>query len=147
MIEVIFSNISNIIGTILIAALVAWFSYRNGSKVRKATACETFRKAISTSLQGLYPIPVDWPDSTTGIRHILNRQFPVIQAAVNEFRNYVPWYSRKKFDKAWRQYRNAYEDDESAECYHHYESFEDNSDHKAVFKANVDRLMSFAKDV
>lgn len=146
----LFKNITSIASALLIAFITArlnaYLNSRNNAKDRHAKACAAFRSAINTALEGLYPFPVAWPDNATAINHILRNRFPAIQVAVFEFRPFVSCYKKQKFDRAWHRYRNAYEEDQSVECYHHYENFDDNPHPKTVFKSKVDCLLSFAKD-
>ncbi|HVN97966.1 MAG TPA: hypothetical protein VMT62_16170 [Syntrophorhabdaceae bacterium] len=119
-------------------------------------AATTFRAKFIAELEGLYPIPVNWPKSIE-VQSFLGSKFPKIQSIVEEFRGYLPGRIKKKFDKAWVDYYSA-TGQEGYQCYHHYMPFmstynvdgkqitKDTRDtYKETFKHNVDTLLSFAK--
>jgi hypothetical protein len=124
---------------------------------RRADACAALREAFHAELKGLYPRSTNWPKGT-GIENRLKSAFPALQAAVANFRPYVPNRAKTRFDEAWRNYRCATKRDVDDQSYIHYMSMtstEPNAfggettipnDGKANFKRNVDRLLSFASD-
>jgi hypothetical protein len=121
-------------------------------KKQSADAAQIFQAGILSEFQGLYRIPVEWPDGL-GIEHRLRRSFPKLQTIVAAYRPYVT--NKKKFDDAWLTYRNAYKREQDDQCYHHYMNFisthgtldgpvTEVTDAKGNFKRNVEALLSFA---
>ena len=108
---------------------------------RIADACSSFRNTWSSELGSIYPIPVQWP---VDIDAFLRRAFPKLQAAVLNFRCFLPWYRRWAFDRAWLRYYSAYRR-RGEQCYHHYMAYSSNPGYRDVFKYNVDALLVFAK--
>lgn len=72
------------------------------------SASERFRSAILNELEGLYPTPKKWPSDEGQILNILRVKFPRLEIAVTDFRCYLTWLSRRRFDKAWRKYHEDY---------------------------------------
>lgn len=104
-----------------------------------------------TALSGLYPIPANWPDNGNAVDKILRAAFPALQSAVAEFRDSVPSRDRRPVDQAWFIYRLGADGREvDKQCYHQYMGFGSPDrvvpDSKATFRANVSRLLSFAKE-
>ncbi|HAI94419.1 MAG TPA: hypothetical protein DCM36_06850 [Xanthomonadaceae bacterium] len=126
---------------ILLAAFGEYIAYRNNYKSRRAAAGAQFRAAITNALTGLYPLPAKWPANP---ERELQAAFPAIQAAVAQFRPFVPWWRRSAYDRAWLTYRSAYLREIDVQCYHHYIAFEGQPDPQATFKKNVGRLLGFA---
>ena len=141
MVESLLSNPLLLAVPLIVAAFAGYVAYRNNFKSRHAAACLTFRSTITSKLSSLYPLPVTWPSNP---EPQLLAVFPELQAAVSQFRRYVPWYRLGKFDRAWLQYRSAYQREIDVQCYHHYIAFEGQSDPRVTFKTNVDRLLAFA---
>jgi hypothetical protein len=93
------------------------------------------------------------------IMDILESKFPTLQAAIVEFRPYVPWYKRLSFDRAWRIYRHGNDGIEiDGQYYWQYvpvsgEGIENGKrikhdnrlTYKSDFKKNVSRLLKYAK--
>ena len=129
-----------------------------GRKERRIKAAAAFRETFLKELQGLYPLPSDWP-RTTGIELRLRRVFPALQAAFSTYRPFIPKSERGAFDEAWLIYRTATKREIDTQSYTHYMNMTSTTvssfggetvlpnDGKATFKRNVDRLLSFAKDV
>jgi len=129
-----------------------------GRKERRIKAAATFRETFLKELQGLYPLPADWP-RTTGIEPRLRRVFPALQAAVSTYRPFIPKREQGAFDEAWLIYRTATKREIDAQSYTHYMNMTSTTvssfggetvlpnDGKATFKRNVDRLLSFAQYV
>jgi hypothetical protein len=86
----------------------------------RRTAGAKFRGGILAALNGLYTLPVNWPDD---IDHTLRRAFPTLQTAIAEFRPFVPWWRRRAYDRAWFRYRCATGRQVDIQCYHHYVDF------------------------
>lgn len=102
-----------------------------------------FRGAVVSALGQIYPDPAVWPQDIDGF---LRKLFPQLQAAVAEFRPFVPWYCRRAFDQAWFRYRCATGRKIDIQCYHHYMAFSGQPDPRRTFRENVDHLLSFAKE-
>jgi hypothetical protein len=126
---------------LVVAAFAGYVAYRNNFKSRHAAACAAFRSAVTGKLSSLYPLPVAWPSNPESQ---LRGVFPELQAAVSQFRPYVPRHQRGAFDHAWLQYRSAYLREIDVQCYHHYIAFEGQPDPQGTFKVNVGRLLSYA---
>ncbi len=148
-------------GTIVGAILGAWLTYRfslNLSDINDRR--EANRKFLSTfhnELSDIYPTPVNWPDD---IDSYLRSKFKFLQAAVGEFRHYLPIDEWDSFDKAWFNFycSTGREIDKECQVYHNYMPFrgtstvngkkvtKDNSQtYKVTFKYNVDQILKFAK--
>lgn len=150
-----------IVGFLDSALVVAYLASLNSRLARLASAAAKFRDVIYSELKGLYPIPSDWPTDAFGIDRILRKAFPTLQAAVDEYRNFIPWYCRWSFDRAWKLYRMGPEGREiDNQDYSQYEEWvstfisqatdnqitKDNTIiYKDNFKKNVDRLLKYAK--
>ena len=134
----------------LLIALIGWLlvlhvQRKNAHRV----AATKYRAALLEALSGLYPIPTNWPNS---IDAHLRQAFPILQRTVAEFRPYVPWYSRRSYDKAWFVYRLGEGGREiDKQVYHQYMGFtspgEPIIDPKEVFRVNVSTLFRFAKEI
>jgi hypothetical protein len=110
-------------------------------------------------LEGLYPIPANWPSEKMMIDRILRDKFPKLQVAVAEFKPFLPHRKRIAFDNAWRIYRVGKDGREiDDQCYFDYMPFKSTSmtegiqvtidtsgTYKETFKHNVDDLLKFAE--
>lgn len=143
MIEAFLSNPYPVLGAVLLASFVGYVNWRNGLKVRRATACAIFRAAVLNELGSIYPNPSAWPEN---IDAFLRSKFVALQAAVENFRPFFPWWRRRLFDRAWFHYRCATGREVDTQCYHHYMAFGSNQGYKAIFHSNVYRLLSFANE-
>jgi len=146
---------------IIIASFFSYIGYLLvfGTK-RYFDASAEFRKVIYTEFEGLYPTPVNWPKNTMAIVQILKEKYPRIEIAVHNFRDHLPFFLIKGFDKAWIRYYNEYEQ-EGWQSYFQYvpmkgESFSygekiseyDNTEpFKGNFKKNIDNLLKYAKQI
>jgi|NGEPerStandDraft_6_1074524.scaffolds.fasta_scaffold82458_2 hypothetical protein len=129
-----------------------------GRKKRRIKAATAFRETFLKELQGLYPLPADWP-LTTGIEPRLKKVFPALQGAISTYRPFIPKSEQAAFDEAWLVYRTATKREIDTQSYTHYMNMTSTTvssfggetvipnDGKATFKHNVDRLLSFAQDV
>jgi hypothetical protein len=138
--------------------LTALINSVSGRKERRIRAASAFRESFLKELQGLYPLPVNWP-SSTGIEQRLRQVFPALQTAVSTYRPFVPRSGQAAFDTSWLIYRTATKREIDAQSYTHYmnmtsitaSSFGGETvlpnDGKAAFKRNVDRLLSFSDDI
>jgi len=148
MLERLSENPWPVFGAIALASFVGYVAWRNNFKIRRAQASQSFRSVILCKLAGLYPIPTNWP---TSIDSHLRQIFPELQRAVAEFRPYVPWHARRSFDAAWFVYRLGRDGREiDKQLYHQYMGFTSPGrpviDPKETFRANVDKLLSFARE-
>ncbi len=116
------------VGSTIVGALLgAWIAYRFSLtlaeiKVRQ----EANRRLITTfhrELSEIYPTPVNWPKN---IHDFLSSKFTSLQAAVGEFRHYLPVQEWEAFDSAWFNYycSTGREVDKSCQSYLHYMNFE-----------------------
>jgi hypothetical protein len=117
-------------------------SSRRDRQNARRNAAVVFRAAVHEALKDVYPLPVKWPDN---IDHFLRGCFPALQAAVEQFRPFVPRWRRRAFNKAWYNYRSASGQKNEMQAYHHYMAFESNPDYKENFRRNVKALLSFAE--
>lgn len=155
--KILFNYKFQIAGNLVLAGIGAIIIHFNSRKNRRAAAAEKFRGVFYAKLKGLYPTPSQWPQDFNVLNNRLREAFVSLQAAVNEFKRFVPLYRRKGFNLAWRQYLLGKErQDTEQQDYKHYQSSEgaaaiagneitEITDGKAHFKQNVDKLLSFAK--
>lgn len=143
LIELILKNFNNIVGTILVVVLTAYFLWRNNFKSRRAAACAAFRAAILAELGSVYPKAPVWPDN---IDLFLRSHFTGLQAAVENFRPFVPWWKRWFFENVWFRYSCSTGRKVDVQCYHHYMAFGDNPNYKLIFHSNVTKLLAFANE-
>lgn len=137
----------------LIGGLATHFLSKDISRQNEFNnAAATFRNKVLTELSGLYPYPIKWPEesihSIGNIASFLESKFTILNAAVSEFRDFLPPPKWDAFDNAWFSFYNATGrkiDNENCQCYHHYMPFGSNPNYKENFKHNVDQLLSFAK--
>jgi len=151
-------------GTVVGAFIGAWISYKFSLQLAEINSRkEAARKIISTFYQELsdvYPYPINWPDD---IDAFLRSKFTILNAAVGEFRHYLPKEKWEGFDHAWFRFYNATGreiDNKNCQCYLHYmpsfgasapvvngkETKHDNTKtYKENLKKNVDALLKFAK--
>jgi len=145
------------VGGALVGALVgAWIAYRFSLKLADNNARrEANRRLISafhSELSDIYPTPVNWPNN---IDSFLKSKFSKLQAAVGEFRHYLPIQEWQAFDTAWFNYycSTGRDVDKSCQSYLHYMDFiSTTSDHKTTkndgqknLKDNVDNILIFTK--
>lgn len=144
MVDLIVNNFWAIAAVVLASAFAGYVAWRNGHKARYATACSNFRASVLHALDGLHPHHAGWPRDGLAIDPMLRSAFPALQAAVAEFRPFVPWWRRRAFDGAWFLYHCSTGRPVDTQVYHHYMAFSGQPDPKATFHANVSRLLSFA---
>lgn len=159
LIEFAGAHIPQIAGTLIMAAVGAYFAEFNSRRSRLATAAEKFRNTVSNELKGLYPPGSSWPESGADTVFRLQAAFPQLQIAAKEFRHFLPWCTRIFFDRRWNIYRcgksRANEDEQDYFQYVAHISttiikgkqvIEDNTPHyKDNFKRNVEKLLKYAK--
>jgi len=144
---------------VLIMALVGYRLTLNAQKHNAfIAAASIFKSKVLTELEGIYPLPTNWPKEVMQIDPILRSKFPKLQSAVEEFKLCLPKRKQKSFAIAWVKYYNASGDDR-CQSYHHYipsssveiingkeVAIHDNTKtYKEDFKRNVDDLFNFAK--
>lgn len=138
---------------VLILVLVNFTLHRYNAFRAAAT---TFRSKVLTELEGLYPLPINWPGNMQ-IDPFLRSKFPKLQSVVEEFKVCLSKRRQKIFINTWVEYYSA-NGDNRCQCYHHYMPFINTSTingkqitedtrntYKETFKHNVDKLLSFAK--
>jgi hypothetical protein len=125
-------------------------------RTRIIEAGNAFRATVLSELQGLYPIPNNWPKGT-GIEPLLKGKFAALQTAVETYKQFLSKEKQAAFDEAWVTYFCALKGRRD-QTYHHYMNITSTlvnsfggetvipNDGKATFKRNVDRLLSFAQD-
>ena len=136
------------------ACFVGWIGWRTWRKTRRITAADNFHYLVLSIIEGLYPIPSNWPDN---IDDFLRSKFSAFQAAITGFRKHLTASEKKYFDHAWFIYRLGkdgreidkqnyaqYRDGESTTVINGKEVTEIN-DGKKNFKHNVDQLLKFVK--
>jgi hypothetical protein len=143
-----------IAGTLIMTFLGAYLVALNNRRNRFAVASEKFRNTVLSELEGLYRSPSRWPSEKFQIKRILEDKFPKLEVAVTEFRCYLNWFDRKRFDAAWLNY---YKDG-----YYEYLPLKESGYEKKGeivysvdttltyldnFKKNVDDLLKFAKQL
>lgn len=149
-------------GTIAGALVGAWISYKFAIQLAEINSRkEAARKIISTfhkELSDVYPFPINWPDD---IDFFLRSKFTILNAAVGEFRHYLPPENWGEFDNAWFRFYNATGreiDNKNCQCYHHYMPFsgvsvvngnetrhDNTKTYKENLQKNIDALLKFAK--
>jgi len=145
-------NFWQIAGAILLACFAAWLSYRTAYRERRANACLTFRTAVLNELGSIYPNPAVWPRDVDAF---LRSHFTALQIAVENFRPFVPWWNRWRFDRAWFRYRCATGRKVDIQCYlHYFDAYDSRTETqsqatarvKDLFHSNVSKLLSFANE-
>ena len=145
-----------VVGAVVGALLGAWITYRFSLKLTdinvRREANHRLIAAFHRELADIYPTPVNWPDD---IDNFLRSKFSILQAAVGEFRYYLPVQEWKDFDRAWFNYycSTGRDVDKSCQSYLHYMNFTTTtSDKKTIkqnckknLKDNVDHILKFAK--
>ena len=155
-------SIGTVVGGVVVGVFNHYLTKSRNAEARKTKefnqAAATFRSRILVELEGLYPIPTNWPAQQMTIDKILKDRFPKLQAAVAEFRPFLPMKNQAAFDQAWFIYRLGKDGREIDEqCYFDYMPIKSTSikggvkvtidtttTHKETFKNNVDDLLRFA---
>ena len=146
-----------IIGAIALAIFVGYINSINHRKNRFAAVSAKFRNVFINELKEISPIPVNW---SANIDEYLRSKFVILQAAIKEFGDLLPWHKRFFFYKAWVRYycctgRNV---DKNCQVYHHYmassgssydgkkyKEHDNTKSYQENFKKNIDKLLSYAK--
>jgi len=111
-------------GAVVGALLGAWIAYRFSLKLAdfnvRREANRRLIAAFHRELADIYPTPVNWPED---IVSFLRSKFSILQAAVGEFRHYLPMQKWEDFDRAWFNYycSTGRDVDKSCQCYSLYE--------------------------
>ena len=142
-------------GTVNGALLGALITYRLSLKLADINARREANRrlivAFHKELSDIYPTPVNWPEN---IDTFLRSKFSTLQAAVREFRHYLPVQEWKDFDRAWFNYycSTGRDVDKSCQSYLHYMNFISTTDQGTTkqngqknLKDNVDHILQFAK--
>jgi hypothetical protein len=118
-------------------------------------AAAIFHVNVLNELEGLYPIPTDWPDGANATFDRFQKLFPKLQIAVAEFKFSLPDSHRVAFEKTWLIYRVGGDGDGTdKQDYWQYmphlgtsstEIFDSRNTYQADFKHNVDNLLKFAE--
>lgn len=156
-------SLGSVAGGIVGAVVAHYLTKSRDTEDRKIKefnqAAATFRNRVLTELEGLYPIPTNWPTDKMMIDKILKVKFPKLQIAVTEFKPFLPKSQQSAFDKAWLIYRVGKDGREIDEqCYYDYMPFLSTSvgvglktvtidtteTYKENFKHNVDNLLKYA---
>ena len=118
------------------------------NRSRRSAAKAAFHSAVLAELGSIYPSPAAWPQD---INTFLRSKFTALQAAVENFSPSVPRLDRWGFDRAWLRYCCSTGRECDKNTYHHYMGShapgEPPPDVKAIFRANVERLLSYAKKI
>jgi hypothetical protein len=130
-----------ILAVVIVPLLTHRLAARRDRQSAKRNAAASFRAAVLSSLTGVYHLPLQWPEDIT---RFLETAAPVLQAAVAQFRQFLPWWQRRAFDRAWFRYRSGTGREIDLQNYHHYIGFGSNPAYKENFRRNVDALLSFA---
>lgn len=152
---------SALLGSLLGSLLSYRLALKLASNNAKREAAQKFISTFHRELADIYPHPIKWPKEAHGITAFLESKFSVLNAAVGEFRRYIPSKEWEGFDKAWFSYYNATGrdiDNTNCQCYLHYLPFEGTSYengkevvhdttkiYMSTFKNNVDNILAFAK--
>jgi hypothetical protein len=120
-------------------------------------AASVFRSKVLTELEGIYPLPINWPKDNAQIDPLLRSKFPKLQSAVEEFKPYLSKRKQRSLTNTWIKYYAANGDDR---CQSYYEympfsgveiingekiSHDNTKTYKENFKKNVGNLLKFAK--
>jgi hypothetical protein len=145
------------VGSAVVGALLgAWIAYRFSLKLAESNVRrEANRRLIAIfhrELADIYPTPVNWPED---IDNFLRSKFSILQAAVGEFRHYLPVQEWDDFDRAWLNYycSTGRDVDRSCQSYLHYMNFiTTTGDQKTTkqngkknLKDNVDNILRFTE--
>ena len=103
LIEIFANNAPAIVGGFIALSFAGYTAYNVAVKGQKAAAAATFRSAFSNIILNLKENP-DLPSA-----QIANIDRYVILAAAQEYRLWVRWFSRRAFDKAVCNYKEACE--------------------------------------
>ena len=132
--------------TMLVSHRLSIWRERNS---RFITACITFRTAVMVELGSIHPIADTWPGNIDG--H-LRRVFPELQTSVSNFRPFLSWLGRWRFDRAWLRFYCAHPKSMNEQYYTHYMGFFSEGTNQvaveiseALFHKNVETLLSFAR--
>lgn len=97
MIEAFFSNPYSVLGAILLASFAGFVAWRNNHANRVAVASSAFRAAFNDALLRLTA-------SREATSIIIFQNHNDHLAAIFAFQPYVPWYRRRSFERAAKEY-------------------------------------------
>lgn len=144
MIDIIIDNFNKIAGTILGAALVAYFGYRTYKKTRFNQAAAAFRSRVLTELKGIYPV-TQHLDAVTFQR--FSKSIIEIESAAAEFRFYI--VRKGTFDTAIKEYCDYCKQITKGDYTNSIfwpGTIKDGISPQVRFEHIVNNLLSFAKD-
>ena len=101
--DAITGQLPAVIGGLLVAGVSGYLLWRNTFSNRRASAAAKFRATFADDLSRLR-------NSNDCPADILSPRFPAHEAAVTEYVQFLRWFRRKSFVRAWHQY--AYHDRE-----------------------------------
>ncbi len=140
-----------VVGALLGALIAYWLSLKLADINVKREANRRLVSSFHRELADIYPTPVCWPKD---VDNFLRSKFSNLQAAVGEFRYYLPVKEWEDFDRAWFNYycSTGRDVDKSCQSYTHYMDFITTIDQKTTkqngqknFKDNVDHILKFTK--
>ena len=151
--EIALIGVGGTVVGVLLGALISYCLSLRLANIRDRR--DANRRLITTfyrELADIYPTPGNWP---ADIHSYLRTKFPTLQAAVGEFRYYLPVQEWEAFDSAWFNYycSTGREVDKNCQSYLHYMNFVDTTndqepqkhDGQKTLKHNVDQILKFAK--
>jgi len=92
-----------IAGTLPMAFIVYYLADLNNRRNRLADVSKQFRIIIYAELKGIYP-SIELHLSPEEINAKILQSIPNIQLAVSNFKSFVPFYRKRRFDKAAQNY-------------------------------------------
>jgi hypothetical protein len=140
-----------VIGVLIGCLLTYHFSLKHAERVQRLDANRKLVHTFTSELADVYPTAVNWPDD---IDKFLRQKFPNLQAAVGEFRFYLPRREWGAFDNAWFDYycSTGREVDKKCQAYHHYmnlsgvtNNVEYTQNGHANLTKNIDHILTYAK--
>jgi hypothetical protein len=101
MIEFFIKHFEAIAGSVLFICFGGYIAWRTWNKQRFITASDKFRSTILTELLGIYPVNGFWKPE---VYPQIQKTVPIIKKAALEFRPTIPFYRKRRFDKAVTEY-------------------------------------------
>ncbi len=143
---------STIVGVLIGALLSYHLSRLQSDRIHRLAANQKLINIFTSELSDVYPTKVKWPEN---IDVHLKSKFSNLQAAIGEFRFYLPQSKWESFDKAWFNYycSTGRDIDKGCESYLHYMDLTGSSSdagdyvqdgHENLVKS-VNRVLAFAK--
>lgn len=132
--------------------ILGFFAVQRYVAYRVASA--RFRDIVLRELCDFYPTFTRWDGGKFGDE--LASKFAVLQSAVADFESSLVWYKHRAFRRAWFSYCNATGRECDINTYlHYFDSYDPHASTQAeatakvqaLFRANVQRLLSYAKEI